>query len=346
MTFWQQLADHLQTGAPAFVALVAHNTTHSPGTRGAKMYVAPDETITGTIGGGGMEADVIETGLEALQTDDYTPTYETLVHRKNAEGKQSGLICAGQQTHLYWVARPDRDLATIEAIVERLDGDDPGLVTVDEEGLSLGDETAIDRETPPVRLVERDGAPGGWRYEEQIVEWKRAAVIGGGHVGAAVCRQLAQLGYAVENFDTRSDVFTFRDNAWADHKHVVDDYVECGDLVRFPQLTHAIVVTSDQPSDVRGLLGLAGKPFPYVGAMGSPAKLHKIREDLLAEGVDESFFDAWHAPIGLEMTSNKPPEIAVSIAAELLRKRDELFPHARAPTPGEVDDDPPFEPAP
>ncbi|MFB6352386.1 MAG: XdhC family protein [Bradymonadaceae bacterium] len=342
MTFWQQLVDHLNTGEPAFVAQVAFNTTHSPGTRGAKMFVEPDGTITGTIGGGGMEADVIEKGLEALGSEEYTPGCETLVHRKEGQGKKSGLICAGKQTHLYWVARPDRDLAILEEVVERLEHDKPGLMTIDEVGLALGREESIERETPPVRLVEDDEAAGGWQYEEQIINWKRAAVVGGGHVGAAVCRQLAMLGYSVENFDTRADIFEWRDEEWAAHRHVVDDYVEAGDLVRFPQLTHAIVVTSDQPSDVRGLQGLAGKPFPYIGAMGSPAKLHKIREDLLAEGVDESFFDAWHAPIGLEMTSNKPPEIAVSIASELLRLREELFPHADAPTPGELDEDPPF----
>lgn len=340
MTFWQQLVDHLKTGEPAFVALVAFNTTHSPGTRGAKMFVDPDGAITGTIGGGGMEADVIDIGRQALADDDVTPYFETLVHRKKGEGKKSGLICAGKQTHLYWVARPDRDLATLQEVVGRLDGDQPGLITIDEAGLTLGDEETIARETPPVRLVEDDDAAGGWQYEEQIINWKRAAVVGGGHVGAAVCRQLAQLGYAVENFDTRDHIYEWRDREWADHRHVVDDYVEAGDLVRFPQLTHAIVVTSDQPSDVRGLLGLAGKPFPYVGAMGSPAKLHKIREDLLADGVDESFFEDWHAPIGLEMTSNKPPEIAVSIASELLRIRPDLFPHADAPKPGEADEPP------
>lgn len=331
--FWNDLVDHLRGGEPAFLALVAHNTIHSPGTRGAKMFVRPDGSIAGTIGGGGMEADVIDEGLEALAAGAYTPRHETLVHRRTADdekGRESGLICAGKQTHVYHLCDPDRDREVLEAVVERKRADEPGLLVLDEEGLRLGEEETIDRETPPVRLVEQDD---DWRYEEQIIDWKRAAVVGGGHVGAAVCRQLHLLGYTVENFDTRSDVFTFRDNEWADHKHVVDDYVECGDLVRFPQLTHAIVVTSDQPSDVRALLGLADEPFPYVGAMGSPAKLYKIREDLLEEGVSEEFFDAWYAPIGLEMTSDKPAEIAVSIASELLREREALFPHAKPPKP-------------
>lgn len=332
-TFWENLVEHLRGGEPAFLSLVAHNTIHSPGTRGAKMFVRSDASIAGTIGGGGMEADVIEKGREVLESGVFSPKRETLVHRKTSEGEQgreSGLICAGKQTHVYHLCEPQRDVEVLEEVVERVRADRSGLVVIDGEGLRLREEKAIDRERPPVRLV---GDGDAWRYEEQILNWKRAAVVGGGHVGAAVCRQLSLLGYTVENFDTRSDVFTFRENDWADHKHVVEDYVECGELVRFPQLTHAIVVTSDQPSDVRGLLGLAGKPFPYVGAMGSPAKLHKIEQDLLEAGVPEEFFEEWYAPIGLEMTSNKPAEIAVSIASELLRERESLFPHAKPPKP-------------
>jgi len=331
--FWTELFEHLRRGEPAFLSLVAHNTIHSPGTRGAKMFLRPDDSIEGTIGGGAVEAGVLEKGRRALDSGSFSPDRETLVHRNRAdseEGRESGLICAGKQTHVYYLCRPERDLDVLEEVVRRIDSDEPGLIEIDEEGFRLGREATIDRATPPVRLVEGDET---WRYEEQIVNWKRAAVLGSGHVGSAVCRQLALLGYTVENFDTRPDVFTFRDNEWADHQHVVDDYAECGGLVQFPQLSHAIVVTADQPSDVRGLLGLADEPVPYVGAMGSPAKLHKIREDLVDEGVSEEFFERWYAPIGLEMASNKPAEIAVSIAAELLRERESLFPHARPPKP-------------
>ena len=333
--FWNDLLSHLRKGEPAFLCLIAHNTIHSPGTRGAKMFVREDGSIVGTIGGGGMEADVIEKGVAALDGDTFEPHHETLVHRKtgeNEEGKESGLICAGKQTHVYYVCRPERDLEAVHEIVRRIDDDEAGLVEIDSAGMRIGDEATIDAKTPPVRLDESE-SEGEWTYEEEIVNWKRAAVVGGGHVGAAVCRQLSVLGYTVENFDVRPHIFDERDEEWADYTHVVDDYEECGDLVRYPSLTHAIVVTSDQPSDVRALLGLHGLPFPYIGAMGSPAKIHKIREDLADESVPESWFDDVRAPIGLDMTSNKPAEIAVSIAAELLRERRSLFPHSQAPKP-------------
>ncbi|MFB6262008.1 MAG: XdhC family protein [Bradymonadaceae bacterium] len=337
MSFWRQLHDKLELGEPVFLCLVAHNTTHSPGTRGAKMFVEPDGSITGTIGGGGMEADVIDLGVEVLEEGEFEPDYQTLVHRKEGvdEEEQSGLICAGKQTHVYYLCRPGRDLEVLAEVVRRNEADESGLLVLDEDGIRLESEDHIDPQTPPVRLRE-DGED--WQYEEQIVEWKRAAVLGGGHVGAAVCRQLDLLGYAIENFDVRDDVFTFRQNEWADHKHVVDDYADCGELIRYPGLTHVIVVTSDYPSDVRALLGVVEREadFPYIGAMGSPAKLHAIADDLRDHGVSDQTVDDFHAPIGLEMTSNKPAEIAVSIASELLRLREELFPHAKPPEPADL----------
>lgn len=306
------------------------------------MFVRPDGSIEGTIGGGGMEADVIETGLDALESDSFTPYHETLVHRKtnvDDREKESGLICAGKQTHVYFVCRPDRDAELIEEIVRRIDADESGLIVIDESGMQLTEETeSIDPETPPIRLKEEGELDSEWRYEEQIVNWKRAAVFGGGHVGTAVCRQLTLLGYTVENFDNRAHIFDQRDRDWADHIHILDDYADGGELIRFPAITHAIVVTADQPLDVRALRGLAGLPLPYVGAMGSKAKLHKIKTDLAKEGVPEEWFEKVRAPIGLDMTSNKPAEIAVSIASELLRLRTELFPHSDPPKPERSDD--------
>ena len=147
-------------------------------------------------------------------------------------------------------------------------------------------------------------------------------------------RTLAHLGYTVTLFDIRSDVETFTDNNYARHTIQVDDFVEAGEHIDHERLTHVIVMTMGQPRDVRALLGVIEDPYSYIGVMGSEAKLHKIREDLEAEGIDPGLFDdRVRAPIGLEMTSNTPEEIAVSVAAELLRKRETLFLYSQPSEP-------------
>lgn len=332
MHFWATLRDHLQSGAPAFVGLVAANSAHSPGTRGARIFVRPDGSTEGTIGGGVMEGDIIQTALTAIKEDAeagakgaFWAKYQTLFHRKKGPGTKSGLACAGEQTNLYFVCRPERDLPAFEEVARRIEADEPGCLQVDPSGIRLGAELEIGREYPPVSIA-IDGE--SWHYQEQLLNWKRAAIFGGGHCGLALSRVLSQLGYIVTLFDTRESVFTFVENDYARHKIVVEDFKDGGAKVRYPELTHAIVMTREQPADVQALIGLIERPFPYIGVMGSPAKLAQIRKDLIRAGLDKALFEQVRAPIGLKITSNTPEEIAISIAAELLQERKTLFPHA------------------
>ena len=326
MQFWQKLQAHLEGGAPAFLALVGDHSDHSPGTRGAKIFVRPDATTEGTIGGGVMEGDLIARGVEVLGAGtEFAPHFQTLLHRNKGPGLKSGLGCAGEQTNVYVVAQPARDLAAVREIARRVEADEAGLVRIDARGISLREEDAIARETPPVRLTV-DGE--NWRYEEQLLNWKRAAIFGGGHCALALSRVLKNLGYTVSVFDTRADVFTFTGNTHARHRVVVADFKDAGAQVRHPEMTHAIVMTKELPADVRALMGIIERPFPYIGVMGSPAKLAKIRRELFEAGFDKTLFDQVRAPIGLRMTSDTPEEIAISIAGELLAERGVLFPGA------------------
>mgnify|MGYP003774839873 CR=1 FL=1 len=73
--------------------------------------------------------------------------------------------------------------------------------------------------------------------------------------------------------------------------------------------------------DIAALAALAGTPLHWIGVMGSVAKIHEIRAQLGARGIAQARIDAIHGPIGLPMKSDTPPEIAVSIMAQLLTER-------------------------
>ncbi|AWV88041.1 XdhC family protein [Bradymonas sediminis] len=328
MEFWHRLREHLEGGEPAFLCLVGDNTDHSPGTRGAKIFVRPDGSTEGTIGGGVMEGELIAHGVELLAGGaEVAPYYQTLYHRRKGPGKKSGLGCAGEQSNVYAVVQPGRDLEVVREIARRIAADEAGLLRIDAAGLTLGESGVIDRNTAPVRLTVDDDA---WRFEAQLLNWKRAAIFGGGHCALALSRVLNNLGYTVSVFDTRAEVFTFVGNDHARHRVTVADFKDAGAHLKYPELTHAIVMTREQPADVRALIGLIERPLPYIGVMGSPAKLAMIRRDLIHAGFDKSVLDAEniYAPIGLPMTSNTPEEIAISIAGELLAERGALFPMA------------------
>jgi xanthine dehydrogenase accessory factor len=56
--------------------------------------------------------------------------------------------------------------------------------------------------------------------------------------------------------------------------------------------------------------------------IGSKRKIRLIFDDLLAEGVSQQALNKVHAPVGLDIGSQTVPEIAISIAAELIADRN------------------------
>lgn len=324
LAFWKFVYQHLSVGKPVFLAFVAYNTRHSPGTAGASLAVTEDQSPFGTIGGGIMEADVLTLADHALKSEDFSPQVQTLHHRRKlpqgSTGALSGLGCAGAQTNVYYLARPKDDLKTVKEILDLISTDTSGKLTLSKTGLAIKEHSATALE-PPLRFEDSDD----WRLSALLFNWKRVAIFGGGHCGRALSRTMHQLGYAVTLIENRPDVFTFKDNPFVDHPITVQDYADAGPLLDHVPWTHVVVMTANIDDDIRALLGVAELPFPYIGLMGAPAKLARIRSELCQRGISENAIGRLYAPIGLPMTSDTPEEIAISVAAQILQERSKLF---------------------
>lgn len=79
--------------------------------------------------------------------------------------------------------------------------------------------------------------------------------------------------------------------------------------------------SSDRPVLQRAL---AERNFPFIGVIGSAAKAEVLRRELVAGGLPAERAAQFHCPVGLAFGTNHPPEIALSIAAQLLSERDRL----------------------
>ena len=91
------ISSRLHPPSPEYLALVAENTRHSPGTVGARLLVAENGETVGTIGGGVMERDLIARAAVPLRDGGFLCELQTLHHRRAGEGERSGMICAGSQ---------------------------------------------------------------------------------------------------------------------------------------------------------------------------------------------------------------------------------------------------------
>ncbi len=316
--FWKALFSHLQEGKKTFISLVAKNTKGSPGTPGAKFLVTEKGKLYGTMGGGNMEYRLIERAKSILSGNEFSPEVQTLHHKKTGKGEKSGMICSGSQTNVYYICEPERDMEAIEHLIAILQGDQSGQLAIDAKGLRVED-MEPDFKKAEISLIEEKG---DWMYVEQLLNRKRLAIIGGGHCSVALCQVMARLGYEVFIFDKRKDVFTLKKAVDARKIHIVSDYIEAGELIRYPELTAVVIMTTDFLSDVRGLLGTVHRPFPFIGLMGTKVKTANIFSKLRENGVSQDKLDPIYTPVGLQMDSDTPEEIAISVAAQILQERN------------------------
>ncbi len=318
--YWETVASLLRKGQNVFLAMVTEHTLHSPGTTGAKLLVAKDRDPVGTIGGGIMEYNLVKRAVDILEKGNFTPEIQTLSHRKSGPEEKSGMICAGKQTNLYYLCSPDRDGETVERIVHLLKHNQSALLSIDPSGMAVR-EKQPDIHQP--QIIFSDGE-NNWLYEEQLLNYKRIALIGGGHCSLALSRVMKNLGYDVIVFDTREKVSTVRENRYAKSVQIVEDYKEASTLINYPELTYVVIMTTDVASDVQGLLGVMHHPFPFIGVMGSRAKITEIVKRLKSVGISKDQLSRLTAPVGIPMASNTPEEIAISVAAQILQNRKQI----------------------
>ncbi|HET7313602.1 MAG TPA: XdhC family protein [Salinisphaera sp.] len=320
--FWKAAAQRLDAGMPVFIVLVVANTRGSPGTRGARLLLDSNGVVGGTVGGGIMEAELIEQARHRLATGHATPpVLRRLVHRKKGTDHPSGLICAGEQTNLSLILQPDRDAAAIRRFSDAVENQAhrSARLVIDDRGVHVI-EDAISGATPDMQLIE-DG--DGWRYEETSLNQQRLAIVGGGHCGKALARLAVEIGYWVDVFDTRVAVLQADDWPEAVRRHALNDYAELRARLAHTSLATVVVMTAAVYHDITALASIALADPRWLGVMGSAAKIRKIRKELRDRGIAAARVNAIHGPIGLCMKSDTPAEIAVSIMSQLLTERPE-----------------------
>jgi xanthine dehydrogenase accessory factor len=318
ITYWEYVSSLLKDGQNVFLAMVVHHTIHSPGTTGAKLLVTKNRDMMGTIGGGIMEYTLVNRAQDVLKNDIFTSEIQILNHQKSGPGEKSGMICAGQQTNLYYLCQPEKDGKIVEEIVKVLKKGQLGTLSISSEGLAVHKKNTDGHEIQ-YSLTKNES---NWHYQEQLKNFNRIAIMGGGHCSLALSRVMNNLGYDVFVFETKENISTLGLNKFATKVHIIDDFKEAVSRITLPHQTQVVIMTTDVASDVRVLLGILDKPFPFVGVMGSNAKISEITKQLKNEGISDKQLSRFTAPVGLPMVSNTPEEIAISVAAQLLQNRN------------------------
>ncbi|MEW5798730.1 MAG: XdhC family protein [Bacteroidota bacterium] len=309
---WQFISDHLQRQIPVILLAVLDYEKGSPGKTGFKMAVTKDSTF-GTIGGGVMEFNLITLSREFLASAMPVRIIKKLVHSPHTSiGEPSGLICAGSQT-LGILSLGYEDVEAAINILSALKWYAPSHLVLSHTGLQfhMGKEPAHSE----FHWIEGQQ----WQYRENVGSEYTVYIIGGGHVGLATARVMQTLDVNVVLIDDRDDAPAIKDQSLLVRK-IVASYETTAQHVEEGEKSFIVTVTSAIQSDRMALQSILGKKFGYIGLMGTQAKISKILNSFSPS--EKKLFNGIHAPIGIDIKSKTVEEIAVSIAAEVIREKN------------------------
>jgi xanthine dehydrogenase accessory factor len=152
-------------------------------------------------------------------------------------------------------------------------------------------------------------------------------LVGAGHVGVSTAPVLVGLGFRVVLVDAREGALDEARTASLGAKVVHaehDDPEVLAALGASPERSMVVVMTHDHQLDQRVIEWALAKRFLFVGGVGSRAKAARTAQRLAAKGVSEAEVSRIRMPVGVDIGARRPAEIAVAIAAELVRVRAEI----------------------
>ncbi len=150
-------------------------------------------------------------------------------------------------------------------------------------------------------------------------------LFGAGHVSQELVRVLLRLECQLTCVDSRPE---WLEKLPADLKltKVLASPMESF-VANIPDEAYVVTATMSHSTDLPVLAEIfkMGRELPYLGSIGSDVKAIKLRQNLRDLKFSEEQVSSFFCPVGEPFGNNTPAEIAISIAAQLLRIRSENF---------------------
>lgn len=318
LQLWQFIAERLRQTQPVMLLVVAESSGSSPGRAGYKMAVGADGELSGSIGGGLMEVNLVEHSRVLLDAQtrgrgDAETRMSEQVHRKDAPNA-SGMICSGKQTVIFKLLTAE-GAAVVESIISALQDRKPDVLTITPNVFSVRPPEG-GTQNPDFTFEKLSDAD--FLYRETLGFKNDLYIIGGGHCALALSELMSKMDFHISLFDDRPELNTIDKNRFAHKVTIIDRYENIGEYVSSGERAYVVVMTLGYKSDEKVIRALLDKEFKYFGVLGSNAKMSAMFKELIKEGLPAEKLDRIRTPVGLHINSRTPAEIAVSIAAEII----------------------------
>jgi len=344
-TLLHEISRVLRSGESVVLATIVSQHGSTPRLPGAKMIVKRDGKICGTIGGGVVEADVIQTAQHVYELSQ--AQIRSFDLSGTAVTESMDVICGGAVDIL---------IEPVAALPENLDVFEK-MASADQNGtkshyiVHLGESSS---ETLSIhRWIIKEGEesggdfpyPASWLevltdcckgsrfpvvftmegerfFVEPIASLCTAFLFGAGHVSQKAAELAKFVGFRVVVLDDRTE-FANRDRfPRAEEVIVVPSFDGSFADLTINATSYIVIVTRGHAHDKTVLAQALQTHAGYIGMIGSRKKRDAIYQALLEEGYTQKDLSRVYSPIGLNIGGETPEEIALSIVAELVHVRN------------------------
>ena len=303
----RQACDWLDEGKQPLLFTVIETWGSSPRPVGSHMVLDPDSgQIAGSVSGGCVEDELIHSARIGDLPE--SVVFQMTFGEQQEEGARLQLPC-GSILHL--LAERLGDKTSLEQILTAIKNH-----YCIERKLNLSDGfsllSRVDKQTEDTQLTAQT-------FTKSYGPKWTLLIIGATDTARYLADFAPALGYQVLICEPRSE---YRDSWGLPEvpilKGMPDDVVSA-------KVTHSrfaiLALTHDAKLDDMTLLTALESPAFYVGAIGSKRTCESRRKRLALLDIPAAAIDRLHGPVGLPVGSKSPPEIAISILADLVKIR-------------------------
>ena len=301
---------------------------------GAKMIVTGRETI-GTIGGGQLEYQCTRIGVKQIHKQG--AYRDERLQRRFPLGTNCGQCCGGVVDVMFervasssarWLGELKRfhDERRPVVLITPLAYEAGRYLVTADRCLHFETDVACTEEaiaTARQMIVDNGGAvlKDNFLLQPVLQCDFHVAIFGAGHLGAAMVDALSRLDCNIRWIDGRRNIFP---EQLPDNVTAVESANPPQEVAAMPRGTHYLVMTHSHPLDFEICdQVLRREDFAYCGLVGSVSKRRRFERTMRKQAMPESSLERLTCPIGVAgISSKKPADIAVAVAAELLRVRD------------------------
>ncbi len=298
-------------GTRVATATVVKTERSAPRGPGAVLAVSERGEVAGSVTGGCVEPAVYDEAREVLAGG---PPRLVTYGIADEQAFEVGLPCGGT-VHIF-IDLAERDI--VEGIAAAVREERPVALEMRVAGERIGEKRLVANGSVP-----ETGLASDELFVSSFLPRPEMYVFGAVDHAAAVATVGRFLGYRVTVCDARAKFVTAE--RFPDVDELVVDWPDRF-LAQAPvdERTVVCVLTHDHKFDIPLLKVALETPAGYIGAMGARRTNAERAERLREEGVSAEALERIHAPIGLDIGSRTPEEVAVAVGAEIVatfRKR-------------------------